>query len=174
MDPAGPNFEDNSPNAKNRLEGDDADFVDIIHGDAGFYGVNCSIGMADFWPNNGTRTQRGCPPTNAPISQNENRKLDRKHLFQQRKHAVVIFSNNFIDPCSHVRPVLYFIESVRNTAEPKRLDFYAAKRYFNGTMSANETDIVRMGINCPTTARGSYYLATDAKSPFSIGINGIK
>lgn len=78
MDPAGPNFEEDSPNAKKRLNADDAEFVDIIHGDAGFYGVNCSIGMADFWPNNGTRTQRGCPPTNATIDQNEKRKHEHE------------------------------------------------------------------------------------------------
>lgn len=42
------------------IEGEDADFVDIIHTDAGFYGAPVKTGTVDFWPNDGKRTQPGC------------------------------------------------------------------------------------------------------------------
>lgn len=33
------------------LSKDDAEFVDVIHTDAGIYGAPISTGTADFWPN---------------------------------------------------------------------------------------------------------------------------
>lgn len=86
LDPAGPNFESDAANARNSLKKYDAEFVDVIHGDAGFYGISKSIGTVDFWPNNGTRIQRGCPPTNASISENETRKFN--HITANRLHFI--------------------------------------------------------------------------------------
>lgn len=42
----------------------DAEFVDIIHTDAWFYGAPKSTGTVDFWPNGGTTLQPGCPRRN--------------------------------------------------------------------------------------------------------------
>lgn len=39
----------------------DAQFVDVIHTDAGGYGAPVKTGTADFWPNGGKSTQPGCP-----------------------------------------------------------------------------------------------------------------
>lgn len=41
----------------------DAEFVDVIHTDAGVYGYPFQIGTADFYPNSGHRYQPGCPFT---------------------------------------------------------------------------------------------------------------
>ncbi|GFO19618.1 pancreatic lipase-related protein [Plakobranchus ocellatus] len=63
LDPAGPAFESYSHYV--RLDALDANFVDVIHTDAeslistGF-GIRCSIGHVDFYPNGGQH-QPGCP-----------------------------------------------------------------------------------------------------------------
>lgn len=42
----------------------DAEFVDVIHTDAGLYGAPVSTGTVDFWPNSGKTLQPGCPKRN--------------------------------------------------------------------------------------------------------------
>lgn len=42
----------------------DAQFVDVIHTDAFFYGAPVSTGTVDFWPNGGRTLQPGCPRRN--------------------------------------------------------------------------------------------------------------
>lgn len=43
-----------------RLDSSDAEFVDVIHTDAGIFGYPTSIGHVDFYPNNGISPQPGC------------------------------------------------------------------------------------------------------------------
>ncbi|KAJ8710418.1 hypothetical protein PYW07_009784 [Mythimna separata] len=57
LDPAGPCFSDVAPAL--RLTRNDAAFVDVIHTDAGVYGLDQKIGHVDFWPNSGSE-QPGC------------------------------------------------------------------------------------------------------------------
>ncbi|KAF9411210.1 hypothetical protein HW555_009924 [Spodoptera exigua] len=52
LDPAGPCFSDLE--VALRLSKEDADFVDVIHTDAGVYGLNEQIGHVDFYPNSGS------------------------------------------------------------------------------------------------------------------------
>ncbi|XP_075985087.1 pancreatic triacylglycerol lipase-like [Anticarsia gemmatalis] len=52
LDPAGPCFSD--VDAGLRLNKNDADFVDVIHTDAGVYGINELVGHVDFFPNRGS------------------------------------------------------------------------------------------------------------------------
>ncbi|KAK0175383.1 hypothetical protein PV327_009135 [Microctonus hyperodae] len=62
LDPAGPLFE--FPYLKDpadRLDETDAVFVDIIHTCSGIAGFTRAIGHVDFYPNNGTAPQPGCP-----------------------------------------------------------------------------------------------------------------
>lgn len=146
LDPAGPNFEGNVSNAKNCLRKDDIGSIDCIHGDAGYYGMSHSVCTVDFWPNNGVRSQPGCPSTDAPVSEDA------------------------VNPCSHCRPGEFFLESVRNTR--KDSEFYGMKKDDNGTMLAD--DIVPMRINCPRNASGNYYLITGSKSPYSLGMSGAR
>lgn len=42
------------------IDKNDAEFVDIIHTDANFYGAPMATGTIDFWPNGGVRFQPGC------------------------------------------------------------------------------------------------------------------
>ncbi|KAJ8670682.1 hypothetical protein QAD02_001941 [Eretmocerus hayati] len=57
LDPAGPLFH----LLETHLSSKDASFVDTIHTDAGFYGINRATGLASFYPNGGRRIQPGCP-----------------------------------------------------------------------------------------------------------------
>lgn len=54
-----------------RINKDDAQFVDVIHTDAWFYGAPKNTGTVDFWPNGGKTLQPGCPRRNyKPLSDN--------------------------------------------------------------------------------------------------------
>lgn len=57
LDPAGPSYYDGINKELNKK---DANFVDIIHSDAGIFGGSTSTGHADFWPNGGKRPQPIC------------------------------------------------------------------------------------------------------------------
>lgn len=58
LDPAKPLFTNLPLNL--RLDSTDAEFVDVIHTDAGIFGFPVSIGHADFYPNGGISPQPGC------------------------------------------------------------------------------------------------------------------
>lgn len=69
MDPAFPGF---FPGILiSHLSERDAEFVDIIHTDAGQYGQPVGTGTIDFWPNAGSSLQPGCPKRNhIPLTDN--------------------------------------------------------------------------------------------------------
>lgn len=56
MDPAGPGFE----TGLSKLNVDAAEFVYVIHTDAGVYGTTLTNFTANFYPNLGARIQPGC------------------------------------------------------------------------------------------------------------------
>lgn len=56
LDPANPPFF--PAILLDHLRHSDAEYVDIIHTDAGLYGQPIATGTADFWPNAGTTLQR--------------------------------------------------------------------------------------------------------------------
>lgn len=59
LDPAGPDFFAIRIKTEH-ITKNDAEFVDVVHTDAGFYGYPKSTGTADFWPNGGHRFQPEC------------------------------------------------------------------------------------------------------------------
>lgn len=65
------------------LNKSDAEFVDVIHTDAWFYGAPFSTGTVDFWPNGGKTLQPGCPKRNyRPLTDNGKLLLsDRPHTY---------------------------------------------------------------------------------------------
>lgn len=58
MDPARPMFEDSAP--EDRLDIDDANYVDVIHTNGDKNGILKSLGDIDFFPNGG-KFQPNCP-----------------------------------------------------------------------------------------------------------------
>lgn len=148
LDPAFPTFYPSlgtSPVNKN-----DAKFVDVIHTDAWLYGIPVSTGHADFWPNSGKTLQPGCP----------------------RRGMLLTLSD--LDLCSHRRSWWFWADSV---ASSEKSAFHSAKAkswddFKKGRI--DESSIVNMGIDCPPTARGDYYLQTNGLRPFSKGIDGLR
>ncbi|KAG5878265.1 hypothetical protein JTB14_026701 [Gonioctena quinquepunctata] len=58
LDPAGPLYTEVS--TENRLDPTDAEFVDVIHTNGGFFGYKDPCGHVDFFPNGGGPLQPGC------------------------------------------------------------------------------------------------------------------
>ncbi|KAM5281160.1 lipase member I [Ctenodactylus gundi] len=84
LDPAGPKF--SGKPSSSRLDYSDAKFVDVIHSDANYLGIQKPLGHIDFYPNGG-RKQHGCPKS--------------------------IFSGIEYVKCSHQRAIHFFMETLQ-------------------------------------------------------------
>ncbi|XP_050673973.1 lipase member I-like isoform X1 [Leptidea sinapis] len=126
-----------------------AKFVDIIHSNPGNYGTTQSTGTVDIWPNYSPSDgmQPGCPGG---------------------KHEM--FSME--DLCSHNRAWMLLVESLRNgTAFPTA----AAESYEQWLAADHYTNVsTYLGDLVNTRAHGDFYLSTNAESPFSRGLEGLK
>lgn len=147
LDPANPPFF--PAILLDHLSHSDAEFVDIIHTDAGLYGQPYSTATADFWPNDGLTLQPGCPLRSIPLSENGDFHLQiaqfSNHVASLRCKFIL-----YLDLCSHRRSFSYYSESV---AAPKGTTFQAVSarnwsRFKDG--DKNSSNIVNMGIDCST------------------------
>ncbi|XP_073989015.1 pancreatic lipase-related protein 3-like isoform X2 [Rhodnius prolixus] len=139
LDPANPGFEYISYES-DRLDSSDAEFVDVIHTAAGAAGYYGLLGHADFYPNGGTPPQPGCADLRNPTK---------------------IFG------CSHGRSYEYYAESVINPKGFRSVKCDSWSAFSNGSC-ANHT-VAYMGANVSTDTRGTFYLETNAESPFAKG-----
>ncbi|KAK2720444.1 hypothetical protein QYM36_004357 [Artemia franciscana] len=143
LDPALPSY--TIEGIDRRLDIGDAVFVDIIHTNMGSLlegGLAFAepIGHIDFYPNGG-HEQPGCFDNVTDI-------LD------------------MIYACSHRRAVSYFTESINsNLFVSKECDSY--ENYVSGNCDSNTVAIMGNGVS--TKASGTYYLRTNAESPFALG-----
>lgn len=78
------------------------------------------------------------------------------------------------DFCSHQKSVYFYAKSV--SLSHGAFPFYAvstnAWQYFINHMNINYKNTVKMGIDCPPTARGKYYLQTTDLPQMSLGSYG--
>ncbi|XP_017785625.1 PREDICTED: pancreatic lipase-related protein 2-like [Nicrophorus vespilloides] len=145
LDPAGPLFTKWPRSLK--LDKGDAEFVDVIHTDAGIFGYPWPVGHADFWPNSGKAPQPGCT-----IPEVKRRSPD-----------------SIIEPlfCSHWRSYMFYSESVitANAFQSYRCNSW--KEFLRGECDPNQ-EPVNMGFTLSPKARGKYYLTTRRSSPFTL------
>ncbi|XP_031353891.1 endothelial lipase-like [Photinus pyralis] len=127
----------------NRLTKDDAEFVDVIHTDAGSFGYPVSIGHVDFYPNGGSGVQPGC----------EISSLAEKKIIEQ-----IIY-------CGHIRAWKYYGESVRN---PRAFPATKTKIIQNGDGKFKFVTDAYMGFGVNSSARGDFGLITNAFPPFGM------
>ncbi|XP_056640293.1 inactive pancreatic lipase-related protein 1-like [Diorhabda sublineata] len=136
LDPAGPLFQV-WPKDK-RLDSSDADIVEVLHTDAGTFGLAGSVGTIDFFANGG-QFQPGCA------------RIDLFDIFN-------------IDPvfCDHGRSHSYFIEAILNPA-----DFLARKcSTYNLFKKRCQDEKIALG-NLTTRATGNFYFDTNKEPPYS-------
>ncbi|KAF9412373.1 hypothetical protein HW555_009118 [Spodoptera exigua] len=145
LDPAFPAFYPDGV-VMEHVNAKDAEFVDVIHTDAGGYGAPVRTGTADFWPNGGKSIQPGCP-----------------------RFAPIPLSDDNL--CSHWRSWRFYAESVRN---PEAFPASPAESYHKFKENPNpEEGMVYMGYSCDNKAEGSYYLTTNSQTPFGKGMEGL-
>ncbi|RZC38184.1 phospholipase A1, partial [Asbolus verrucosus] len=138
LDVAAPMFEvPKKRDANSRLNKNDAEFVDIIHTNAGFLGVSDPIGTVDFYVENGGPLQPGC--------------FDILNIFES-------FA------CSHYKAFEYYHDSITDKkfealACPNSIDYHIL-------MCINNKRIM-MGEDTPRNATGTFYLETDSPLPYS-------
>lgn len=86
-----------------------------------------------------------------------------------------------LDYCSHRRSVYLFAESL---TQERNFDAIALKNSsvlnlsdwskFKTNTFSDEQNVVPMGIACPETASGVYYLQTNNEVPFGRAVNGVR
>lgn len=87
LDPAGPYYQ--KVFKSKRLSNDDAQVVEVIHTDAGFYGFPRSLGTIDFYPNGGALIQPFCEISNA------NAKEKIHNLCKDSRGFVIVYTMLF-------------------------------------------------------------------------------
>ncbi|XP_022829584.1 lipase member H-B-like [Spodoptera litura] len=144
LDPAGPCFRNVPPTS--RLHAGAADRVDVLHTNIDGFGIPDRLGHVDFYANGGE--------------------------YQP------YLKGDFIMPCfqlcSHVRSVFYWYLSYSNPDKfiAVQCDSVADARHGNcyeGTLRTNA-----LGPNTNFSKTGVFYLPTNAKSPYYLGLNGLK
>ncbi|XP_044759394.1 pancreatic triacylglycerol lipase [Coccinella septempunctata] len=140
LDPAFPEF--SIQDTSRRLTLTDADYIDVIHTDAGIFGIPVPLGHADFYPNEGKALQPGCQPS---------------YLLNEGNFV------NLVVGCSHVRAWKLYAESVRNMGAfpaTRCRNWKGANRQCNFTKDTN------MGL-ANDHSHGVFYLTTKASEPYS-------
>ncbi|XP_018332079.1 pancreatic lipase-related protein 2-like [Agrilus planipennis] len=143
LDPAGPLFTF-VPDSL-RLDPGDAEFVDVIHTDAGVFGFPRSMAHADFWPNGGAAVQPGC-----------------LHSEIKTRSPDAVIETAF---CSHWRSYQFFAESVLNPHSFLSQQCDNWKQFFTGQCTGI---ITNMGLGVSRRVRGDFFLQTRDMYPFSI------
>ncbi|XP_068237122.1 pancreatic triacylglycerol lipase-like [Palaemon carinicauda] len=146
LDPAGPEFYSTSTDLK--LDPSDAVFVDVIHSNAGpvldfCAGLGGSVGHVDFFPNGG-KHQPGCTIGG-----------DWQELLS--------------GGCSHGRSHEYWTESINAATPFKSVPCPDVESYDAGKCQDCGSGCQDMGVHVNKQLTGTYFLHTNAESPYAQG-----
>ncbi|XP_055589568.1 pancreatic lipase-related protein 2-like [Uranotaenia lowii] len=194
LDPALPFFA--TARQQWKLDLTDADFVDVIHTNAGVYGKIETCGHVDFYMNGG-QAQPMCDNASSEYWREGEAikiKISTRSGVMNNHHGPV---NHRKDQplCNHMMAAVFFAESINS-----KTGFWATKctsyfSYFfgfcrykveqhqqqlpgeddrnqeNGLTDNNEIDSDRilMGEHCAKTANGVYFVQTQMKPPYAMG-----
>ncbi|KAH8378159.1 hypothetical protein KR093_009728 [Drosophila rubida] len=128
-----------TPDRKKRIDASDADFVDVIHTDVMIFGLMQPVGHVDFYPNKGVRQPNCGSPDNIDTHE-----------------------------CYHLRSVEYYAESIHSPTKFwafRCVDLYG---YVVSECKPNG-ELEQLGYHTPHTARGNYFLTTNAQAPYARG-----
>ncbi|TMW54249.1 hypothetical protein DOY81_000672, partial [Sarcophaga bullata] len=121
-----------------RLDASDADFVDVIHTTTAVFSSTMAMGHADFYPNVLHLVQPGC------------------NLIE------------VADLCSHYRSNIYYAESITTTVGFWSYNCGSYLEFlFNQCTKYTHIPYVKMGYFVDKSARGSYFLETNAEPPYA-------
>jgi len=118
-----------------KLDKEDAEFVEVIHTNMGQLGLNEVLGHSDFYPNGG-RIQERCYMYSNPIS---------------------MIAEQISGRCSHLIAAVYYKESIQHSnVTACRAESWEEYRSMTRTTGCKER--VGFGDNCPQSARGLFFL----------------
>jgi len=136
LDPAGLLYKGNKKPPSEKLDVEDAEFVEVIHTNMGQLGLDGAIGHADFYPNGG-KIQHRC----------------------YEGHPLAMIAEQVSGKCSHLISATYYRESL---AHGKNITACKAENWDNFksmTRAASGCpERIPFGAECPSTARGQFYL----------------
>ncbi|XP_057367452.1 pancreatic triacylglycerol lipase-like [Daphnia carinata] len=153
LDSAGPYFQGMPSFA--RLDYTDAQFVDAVHSDGGFIGMNEPVGHVDFYPNGG-QNQPGCLSSE----------------WSDFCHPLAVLSE--ITACDHLRAVYYYSSSLMDTCQTVGYECSDYHTYKSGKCTSCGSDNTRCApfgldaIRYPSRARVhvKLYFNTGKKFPY--------
>jgi len=118
-----------------KLDKEDAEFVEVIHTNMGQLGLHEVLGHADFFPNGG-RIQERCYMFSNPLS---------------------MIAEQISGRCSHLIAATYYKESIEHSnITACRAESWEDYRSMTRTTGCKER--VGFGDSCPKSARGLFYL----------------
>nr|XP_026494099.1 inactive pancreatic lipase-related protein 1-like isoform X1 [Vanessa tameamea]XP_026494100.1 inactive pancreatic lipase-related protein 1-like isoform X1 [Vanessa tameamea]XP_026494107.1 inactive pancreatic lipase-related protein 1-like isoform X1 [Vanessa tameamea]XP_026494108.1 inactive pancreatic lipase-related protein 1-like isoform X1 [Vanessa tameamea] len=135
LDPALPLF-DKLP-LQQRLDPSDAEFVDVIHTDAGIFGFNHQMGHVDFYPNGGISPQPGCELEVVIPQQQLLTKCDDK-THNIRFYVYQLTSQTNSEQLSNTRITTTPTNAIRNSFNSKLEDLNSRQSSFKNPNRLNQ------------------------------------
>ncbi|XP_052864484.1 uncharacterized protein LOC128271087 [Anopheles cruzii] len=178
LDPALPFFATARPHWK--LDQGDADFVDVIHTNAGVYGKIETCGHVDFYMNGG-QNQPGCEnDPNQPLCSHKMaaayfaESINSKHGFWATRCTSYFayffgFCKYRVDQQQQQQSSIAGGDSRRSRSSEEAVTSQPPVTVFGENNNEFDSDRILMGEHCSETVEGVYFVATNPEPPYAMG-----
>ncbi|XP_052895462.1 phospholipase A1-like [Anopheles moucheti] len=174
LDPALPFFATARPHWK--LDQSDADFVDVIHTNAGVYGKIEACGHVDFYMNGG-QNQPGCEKDSSEYQPLCSHKMSAAYFAESinSKHGFwatrcTSYFAYFFGFCKYRVEQQQQQQSLIAGEDSSRQEETTQPDVALGeNNNVHDTNRILMGEYCSNTVEGVYFVPTNQKSPFAMG-----